>query len=95
MKYTRLPAGIQLPAEFQQWRFNIRVRNKPAVMRAIFDSRLFASSHYASLAGLMSDGRAPEAESLASEVINLFNDHHFDATKAERLCEIVSRVFLC
>jgi hypothetical protein len=80
---SRLPAEIQLPGEFQQWRFNIRVRNKSAVMRAIFESALFASSHYAAL------GQAPEAESLASEVINLFNDHHFDARKAERVCEIV------
>jgi dTDP-4-amino-4,6-dideoxygalactose transaminase len=80
---SRLPAEIQLPCEFQQWRFNIRVRNQSAVMREIFDNGLFASSHYAAL------GQAPEAESLASEVINLFNDHHFDAQKAERICEIV------
>lgn len=86
-----LPSGIQLPGEFQNWRFNIRVQNKPAVMREIFESGLFASSHYASLAGVMSDGRAPEAESLASEVINLFNDHHFDSRKAERVCEIVRK----
>jgi dTDP-4-amino-4,6-dideoxygalactose transaminase len=86
---SRLPAEIQMPGEFQQWRFNIRVRNKSAVMRAIFENALFASSHYASLAGVMSDGSAPEAESLASNVINLFNDHHFDAGRAERVCEIV------
>ena len=86
---SRLPAEVQLPGEFQQWRFNIRVRNKSAIMRAIFDNGLFASSHYASLAGVMSDGRAPQAESLAREVINLFNDHHFDSQKAQRVCEIV------
>jgi dTDP-4-amino-4,6-dideoxygalactose transaminase len=78
-----LPAEIQLPAAFQQWRFNIRVRNKFEVMREIFNNGLFASSHYAAL------GRAPQAQALASEVINLFNDHHFDAQKAERVCEIV------
>jgi len=86
---SRLPAEIQLPGEFQRWRFNIRVRNKPAVMRAIFESGLFASSHYASLAGVMSGERAPRAELLAGEVINLFNDHRIDAKKAERIGEIV------
>lgn len=36
---------------------------------------MFASSHYAAL------GPAPEAQSLASEVVNLFNDHHFDCQR--------------
>ena len=58
-------------------------------MKAIFENELFASSHYASLAGIMSDGRAPAAESLADDVINLFNDHHFTADLAERVCEII------
>jgi hypothetical protein len=86
---SHLPVDIQLPGEFQQWRFNIRVRNKLEVMEAIFASGLFASSHYASLGGVMSDDRAPAAESLACDVINLFNDHHFDSRRAERVCEVV------
>jgi hypothetical protein len=82
-----LPAEIQLPPQFQQWRFNIRVRNKSAIMSEIFDSGLFASSHYGAL------GHAPEAASLAGDVINLFNDHHFDSQKAERVCEIINTRF--
>ncbi|HLO18694.1 MAG TPA: hypothetical protein VK206_27935 [Anaerolineales bacterium] len=88
--YARLlPAEIQLPAGFQTWRFNICVKNKQQVLEKIFSSGLFASSHYASLAGIMNNSYAPQAESLANNVINLFNDHHFTAEQAERVCKII------
>lgn len=87
---TRLPEEIQLPAPFQTWRFNIRVRNKQHILDGIFSSGLFASSHYASLAGIMDDGKAPEAEALGGSIVNLFNDHHFSLDQAERLCKIIS-----
>jgi len=86
---SRLPQEIQLPVGYQTWRFNIRAKYKAQIMKEIFESGLFASSHYASLAGIMSEGRAPVAESLAGDVINLFNDHHFTTEMAERVCEIV------
>jgi hypothetical protein len=88
--YARLlPAEIQLPAPFQTWRFNIRVRDKHRILDTIFASGLFASSHYASLAGIMDDGTAPQAEALAERVINLFSDHHFTADQAEQVCKII------
>jgi hypothetical protein len=86
---SRLPAEIQLPQAYQGWRFNIRVKNKKRVMDAIFNAGLFASSHYASLAGIMAEGEAPQAEKLADEIINLFNDHHFSAEQAKRVCGII------
>ena len=86
---NRLPAGIQLPQAYQTWRFNIRVKNKRRIMDAIFNARSFAGSHYASLAGIMSDGEAPQAEKLANEVINLFNDHHFNVEQAEQVSAII------
>ncbi len=89
---SRLPSEIQLSPQFQVWRFNIRVKNKQQIMDEIFARGLFASSHYASLAGVMSDGRAPQAEALAEETINLFNDHHFTAEMAERVCEIIVKM---
>ena len=71
------------------WRFNIRVKNKKRIYAAIFKAGLFASSHYVSLAGIMSEGRAPQTEALANEIINLFNDHHFSAQQAEQVCAVV------
>jgi dTDP-4-amino-4,6-dideoxygalactose transaminase len=88
--YARLlPAEIQLPSRFQTWRFNIRVKNKPHILEAIFSAGLFASSHYASLAGIMDEVTAPQAETLAECIINLFNDHHFSLEQAEQVCEII------
>jgi len=86
---SQLPTEIQLAQNYQTWRFNFRVKNKPQILSDVFANGLFASSHYASLAGIMSNGRAPVAESLADEVINLFNDHHFTVEMAERVCEII------
>jgi hypothetical protein len=82
---------MQLPSRYQTWRFNIRVKNKQQVLSAIFDAGLFASSHYASLAGIMADGSAPHAEALADEIINLFNDEHFDEGKARQTCDVILR----
>ncbi len=84
-----LPAEIQLPDGFQTWRFNIRVKNKQHILEKIFSSGFFASSHYASLADIMDDDRAPHAETLAETVINLFNDHHFTSDQAEQVCKII------
>lgn len=86
---SRLPKDIQLQEQYQTWRFNIRVTNQHQVIEAIFDAGLFASTHFASLAGIMSDGRAPAAEGFAGEVVNLFNDHHFTPEMAGRICEII------
>jgi dTDP-4-amino-4,6-dideoxygalactose transaminase len=84
-----LPGGIQMPPQFQNWRFNLRVPNPSQMLQAIAAAGLFASAHYASLAGIMSDGKAPVAQALASQVLNLFNDHHFTPAMAERTCSLV------
>lgn len=84
-----LPAELQLSAQYQTWRFNITLENKAAVLAAIFQDGLFASSHYASLAGIMAPGQCPVAETLHERVINLFNDQHFDEARAEQVCKIV------
>jgi hypothetical protein len=88
--YVRcFPPEIQLPRAYQTWRFNLRLKNKEQVLGGIFASGAFASSHYASLAGIMAPGRCPRAESLAKEIVNLFNDYHFDPQKAEQVCAVV------
>lgn len=84
-----LPFEIQLPPAYQMWRFNIRVKNKVNILQAIFRAGLFASSHYASLAGIMAEGYAPRAEILSNEIVNLFNDHHFDLQMAEKTCKVI------
>ena len=87
-----LPVEIQLPQKFQTWRFNIRLADRQPVLDAIFSSGLFASSHYASLAGLMAPGKAIQADILANEIINLFNDSHFDAQQARQVSKLISQM---
>jgi hypothetical protein len=88
---SRLPKEIQLLQSYQAWRFNIRVKNKSEILSAIFNANLFASSHYMSMAGIMNEGFAPQAEFLAGEVINLFNDEYFDEEKVYRTCDVILR----
>lgn len=86
---SRLPPEIQFSSEFQSWRFNIRVRDKVAVLDAIRRAGLFASGHYDSLSDLFGPGMAPCAEALHRHVINLFNDRYFSHEQAERLTEVL------
>jgi len=88
--YTEnLPAEIQLDSRFQAWRFNILVPEKTKLLSRIFEAGLFASDHYASLAGIFGDADAPIAKSLHKRVVNLFNDHYFNAGQAEQMIQII------
>ena len=90
--YTRLlPAEIQLPSSWQLWRFNVMVPDKEGLLRKIAAAGLFASSHYASLGGVFSERRMVNAERVHHKIVNLFNDFHFDESKAEKVAEIVNR----
>lgn len=84
-----IPSGMQLDNKYQNWRFTIRVPRKERLLEKIFTTKLFASSHYLSLNGIFSNGRSSRAERLHGEVINLFNDLHFDTVRAEHVVEIV------
>jgi hypothetical protein len=84
-----LPAEIQLPDGYQHWRFNFRVKHRQRLLDAIFSANLFASAHYASLAGLIAAGSCPRAEALADEVVNLFIDHHFTLAQAEQVSAVI------
>jgi len=86
---SHLPVKFQLPQKYQSWRFNLRLKNKDRVLKAIFSAGLFASSHYASLSGIMAPGQCVQAEILANEIINLFNDHYFDPQQAKRVCAVI------
>jgi hypothetical protein len=84
-----IPPELVLSGEYQLWRFNLRLPDKKKTLHAIFDAQLFASSHYASLAGIMGAGTCPAAERLASEVVNLFNDGHYTVELAEKTAKII------
>lgn len=84
--YSALPPEIQLPPEFQGWRFNLRVPEPDRLVESLFAAGLFASRHYPPLA----EG-FPVAERLHGEIVNLFNDRYFDEERAERAVSVVLR----
>ncbi len=88
---SHLPAEIQLDSHFQNWRFNVLVPERDRLLRSLFDAGLFASSHYASLAGVFSAGRAPVADHYHSRILNLFNDQHFSVQMARGAVDLINK----
>lgn len=80
---------LWLGEEFDNWRFSILVSNKAQLIDAIFTNGDFASSHYASLAGIFDTTKAPIAEMIHSQIVNLFNDYRCDEAMAKRVAKIV------
>lgn len=91
--YNNLPKSIQLPKEYQNWRFNIMVSNKDKILSKIFENGLFASSHYASIGNVFGTGEFKNTANLHAQIINLFNDNHFSPILAEKTCEIINNYY--
>jgi hypothetical protein len=88
---SALPPEIALGEEWNNWRYCIRVKNKAELLKNIFANGLFASSHYASLAGIFGPGDAPVAGRLHDSVVNLFNDRHITMNQVEELASLVQK----
>ena len=82
-----LPASIQLPAQYQHWRFNILTDKKDVILKALFAEGLFASNHYQS-----HSLDCPIANNLHNYVVNLFNDQYYTKEQAIRTCEIINSI---
>ena len=82
-----LPASIQLPAQYQHWRFNILTDKKDEILKALFAEGLFASNHYPSLSL-----DCAIANNLHNYVVNLFNDQYYTKEQAIRTCEIINSI---
>jgi hypothetical protein len=86
-----LPEEIQMSSSLCLWRFNLQVPNKKKLIKAIFDSDLFASSHFGSISTLFGGDYAPMAEKAHSNMLNLFNDFRFSEDDALRICDIIRK----
>ena len=82
-----LPVSIQLPEEYQHWRFNILTDKKNEILKALFAEGLFASNHYQS-----HSLDCPIANNLHNYVVNLFNDQYYTKEQAIRTCEIINSI---
>jgi len=90
----QLPKEIQLPMEYNNWRFNIRVsaEKKDTILNVLFANGLFASSHYKSLAE-NAETITPNAVKLQQEFINLFEDPKYYAEEqARKTCQIINEI---
>ena len=84
-----VPGEAQLPTRFHQWRFQVRVSEKKALLQRIFEAGLFASDHYFPASRLFGDDDAPVVDGLHAEIVNLFNDSYADQSHAERVARLV------
>lgn len=88
--YKRLiPEHLWLGERFNDWRFSIFVKDKNLLIQQIFNAGYFASSHYASMAGIFSEQRAKVTSSVHGHVVNLFNDHRVTEDAATEIAQIV------
>jgi len=90
---NNLPCEIQLNDSFQNWRFNITVpeHKKNQIISALFNAKLFASSHYASIPVAFGLPNAKIATSVEHKIINLFNDFHYNHKMAIETCNIINK----
>lgn len=86
-----LPPEIQMSQEFNQWRYNVLVQNKQAILSQIPKLNLFASGHYQPSSVLFTDEIFSNAEYLYDHVINLFNDKYFTVKQAKDITKIFTR----
>ncbi len=80
-------SDISLDNRFNNWRYNIVVKDKERTISEIFNNNLFVSSHYKPLSDNYQDYAI--SWNLFNKVINLFNDKYFDVNMAQRLVEII------
>jgi len=82
---------FQYKNRFNDWRFNILVKNKKNLLEKIFQEDLFASGHYPSIGSLMSKNIFPNAEYLYNHTINLLLDKYYTPEMAKRTVEIINK----
>ena len=89
--YANIIPGEYHMGENFSWRFNIQVPDKQRILNKIYESGLFASSHYKSVAKIFGNQPSPVANHFHSHMINLFNDYRFTEDMALQVGTIVKR----
>ncbi len=84
------PGSVQLGCAFNDWRFQVRVPNKRALLQRIFEAGHFASDHYYPASRLFSKQRCVNAEALHDEILNLFNDFNMTQDRAMEIAGLVT-----
>ena len=88
--FKNLPNDILIKEEYNNWRFNIMVKNKQKLLNKIFSNNLFASSHYYPSNELFDSINLPNVKVVYESIINLFNDFRFNEDKAYMISNIIN-----
>mgnify|MGYP000191401024 CR=1 FL=1 len=89
-----IPAGALLGEQYHNWRHQVVVDNKTALIEDIFAHGLFASGHYDTSARLFSSSDFPRSDHLYSRIVNLFNDFHISEPQILAVARLVQRHLL-
>lgn len=87
--YDEQLIDYSINSKFNNWRYNIQLKDKEKVLKSIFDNGLFASTHYKPLSESIDE--FPIAWHLYNHVINLFVDKYFDEEKAMKVAGIIKQ----
>ena len=88
---TEIPSELQMPDEYNMWRFNILTNEREVILKKIFLKKLFAGKNYPSVAYMFKGKATIVAEKYEKKIMNLFNDFRFDETKAYEICNIINK----
>ena len=82
---------MQLDKAYNNWRFNIKVKNPNKLLKEIFENNLFASRHYYPANLLFNNQKLKNTNYVFKEVLNLFNDFRFNEKQAIQISEIIQK----
>jgi len=88
--HTNLPASVQLPDGYHDWRFIIVLSERNVLLKKIFAAGLFAGTNYPSLSHIFGDTTSVVASTLHGKIMNLFNDDCFSPEQAWRVVRIIN-----
>ncbi len=94
--YNEIHKRFHFRNSYNKWRFNIILNNSEYVLEKIFNSGLFASSHYKNIAMIFKDRTIPRYDNfdntsnLSNKIINLFNYKYIDTQMAYKICSIIN-----
>lgn len=85
-----VPASVRLGPGFDSWRFQLRAPDSHGLLRKLFAAGFLASAHHYPASRLFGGQSCPVAETLSTQIVNLFNDLRISEGEAEKIGCIVA-----
>jgi hypothetical protein len=87
--YKNIPQEFLMNEKYNDWRVQIRVKNKKKLLEMIFNAGMFAGDHFRSLGTWFDKREFPVGERLEREVVNLFIDFNIKPDQALQLSLLI------